>query len=455
MLRAVTILIFFSGLAASPSLACDYYASPNGTGNGLSPSTPFKIANFWSVAAPGKTLCLLDGVYKGTESMIDPPDNLSGTAGHPITIRALNDGGARIDGEGVRRPVLLNYNDYFVLEGFNAHSSSGTVVAINRSNNTIVRRVAAWDAADSNTEIFGAHWSTNTLFEDVAGWGIARKIFQGSQGGNYLTCRRCWGRWEGSHVVGPKMTYTLAYNNYYMTVENSIGTWSGEKMKKTYVLLDYKGQPWTGNGAGTYTNYDVNQPYGIFAVDANPDDPKTYAKILGSIAYVTGQDRFHARQLYFVTKLDYFDIINSVAYIQPGTYTGTMPFALYNLSSPNVAVALVANSLTGFGSTASIFSSQWRKTNVVDGATPPGNIYTSSSGAQICKRYKDGVLTNEPLWPWPMNQRILDAMVVSGRQPVDVTRTIEQLFGPIPAECKSVSSTPLMAPSDLRVTQAN
>ena len=58
---------------ASAQSTCDYYASPNGTGNGLSPSTPFQISKFWSVAAPGKTLCLLDGIYTGSSSMIDPP----------------------------------------------------------------------------------------------------------------------------------------------------------------------------------------------------------------------------------------------------------------------------------------------------------------------------------------------------------------------------------------------
>ena len=52
------------------------------------------------------------------------------------------------------------------------------------------------------------------------------------------------------------MTYTLAYNNYHLTCENCLGTWSGQGMPETYVLLDYDGKPWTGNGAGTYTNYE-------------------------------------------------------------------------------------------------------------------------------------------------------------------------------------------------------
>ena len=41
------------------------------------------------------------------------------------------------------------------------------------------------------------------------------------------------------------------------------------------------------------------------------------------------------------------------------------------------------------------------------------NIYTGSNkitmngeGARLTHRYVDGVLTNEPLWPWPMEDRI-------------------------------------------------
>ncbi len=102
LLRLCVLLIGVVGLGtgASAQTGCHYYASPTGTGNGLSPATPFKVNNFWAVAAPGKTLCLLDGAYSGSESMIDPPDNLSGTQGNPITVRALNDGAVRIDGGG-------------------------------------------------------------------------------------------------------------------------------------------------------------------------------------------------------------------------------------------------------------------------------------------------------------------------------------------------------------------
>src|SRR5215510_6052440 len=47
--------------SANAQVACTHYASPGGGGNGLSQSSPFQIGNFWKVAQPGNTLCLLDG----------------------------------------------------------------------------------------------------------------------------------------------------------------------------------------------------------------------------------------------------------------------------------------------------------------------------------------------------------------------------------------------------------
>ena len=422
---------------------CTHYASPVGSGNGASADRPYRIADFWPRARAGYTLCLLDGEYTGSASMINPPQNLSGTHSSPITIRALNDGKATIDGQSVNRPVFLRNNDYFILEGFNAHHSKSTVVELSRSNYNIVRRVAAWDAADGNTNIFGAHRGTHNLFEDVAGWGIARKIFASSQGGNFTTFRRAWGRWEGSHVVGPKVTYSLAYNNYDMTCENCIGTWSGERMKSSYTLLDYYGKPWTGKGAGTYTDYKVDQPYAIFGVDAlKGRDKSARAKLLGSIAYVRETDRFAPPHAIFVTKLDSVKVMDTVVYIEPGAHTSKKPFSLHSLQRGE-SVNLTAKNLTGIGGKDSTFASDWKKSQVSEGASlgSVSSVFSSSSGARICHRYKDGVLTHEPLWPWPMNRRIMDAMRESGRTPVDVTKTIELMFGPIPPRCKSTNSS--------------
>jgi hypothetical protein len=421
----------------SVGATCTHYASPTGTGIGTSSAQPFKIANFWPLAKPGYTLCLLDGQYTGSASMINPPQNLSGTASSPITVRALNDGKVTINGQGSLNPVLLSYNNYFVLEGFNAHHGKASVVQLSNSNHNIVRRIAAWDAADGNYNIFGVHSGSYNLLEDVAGWGVARKTFSASQGGNYLTIRRAWGRWEGSHVTGPKMTYTLAYNNYNMTCENCIGTWSGERMKESYTLLDYYGKPYIGRLGGTYSDYKVNSAYGIFGIDnLDKGDKNARTKLLGSIAYVRRSDRFAPAQAIFVTKMDSFEIANTIAYIEPGSYTSTKPFLLSNTEG---AVNLIAKNLTAIGGAASYIHSDWKKSSIAEGPSlsSVANVFTGTGGANICNRYKDRMLTTEPLWPWPMNQRIMNAMIESGRASVDVTKTIENMFGPIPARCKS------------------
>ena len=447
--KILVLAMFLSAVAlqAEDALAqaCTHYASPSGTGIGTSPNNPFKIANFWPLAKPGYTLCLLDGQYTGAASMIRPPQNLRGTASARITIKALNDGKVTLNGQYLNEPVKLYNNDYFVLEGFNAHSSKVSVVHMYASHNNIVRRVAGWDAADGNTNIFGVHGSTNNLLEDVAGWGIARKIFSFSQGGNKTTVRRAWGRWEGSHVVGPKMTFTLAYNNYHIICENCIGTWSGERMERTHTLLNYSGTAWTGAGAGTYTDYEVNQAYGIFAIDRNTSDKNINTKLLGSIAYVQAKDRFHPNSAVLISKLDSVEVANTVVYVEPGSHATKKTFILSGLptSLGGPAQNLTARNLTGVGGAGAYIDSEWQGENRVQGAnigSVPSIFGAPGNGARVCYRYKNGVLTNEALWPWPMNQRILEATTKSGHTPVNVTATIEKLFGSIPASCKGGSS---------------
>ena len=376
--------------------------------------------------------------------MIVPTQGLSGAAGAPITVRALNDGKVLIDGQGSRHPVWLARVDYFVIEGINACRSNGSVVSLGYSNNNTIRRVAAWDAPDGNYDIFTVHYGSFNLFEDVAGWGTARKIFQMSYDGDYTTIRRAWGRWERSTVVGPKMTYTLAYDNYHLTCENCLGTWSGQGMPETYVLMDYDGQPWAGTGAGTYTNYDVNQPAGIFGIDREDGDLNAYVRLFGSLAYVQSTDTFKPPYAVLITKLDSIDIRDTAAYIAPGKTAG--PFILGDVPAGG-AKNLTADSLTSFGSAASVFDSDWQRTNLWAAPSPanygPGeNIFNTVRGANLCYQYQDGNLTDQPLWPWPMNQRIKDALIQSGRTSVDITATIQTLFGTIPAACLSGSVSP-------------
>jgi hypothetical protein len=248
------------------------------------------------------------------------------------------------------------------------------------------------------------------------------------------------------------MTYTLAYNNYRMTIENSIGTWSGEKVKEIYQLQCPQSSTYQKCGQ-TLTNYYVDQPYGIFGVDGfNRGTRNADSKILGSIAYITRADSFQASRLYLVVSADSVEYANNVAYIEPGYHSSKRTFQLYDIQGGG-AQNLIASDLTAIGGAGSYFHNAWQTNNIDIGVTlgDVASIFTSSKGAHVCHRYVDGVLTNEPLWPWPMNQRIIDAMIESGRAPVDVTKTIEQLFGSIPDQCRKTDgqTTVLRPPTNL------
>jgi hypothetical protein len=229
------------------------------------------------------------------------------------------------------------------------------------------------------------------------------------------------------------MTYSLAYNNYHLTCENCLGTWSGQGMPETYVLMDYKGKPSTGKGPGTYTNYDVNQPYGIFSADREDRDKNANARLLGSLAYIQSTDKYAASRAVYLLKLDSVEIKDTAVYIEPGFYPWVTPFGLNGLAHGG-AQRLSAKNLTCFGGSASSISRDWLTKNVWAASSPatgyaPGeNIFNTARGANLYYRYQDGNLTDQPLWPWPMNQRIIDGLVQSGRDPVDITATVVKLL---------------------------
>ncbi len=430
-------------LASTEGAVYDYFASPLGTGDGSSEKSPFKIADFWKVAKPGDTLGLLDGKYTGAISMINPPDNFSGEKGKPIVIRAINEGKVYIDGEGKRVPVQLEKNNWFVLEGFNAHNAGGStpsesVVELKYSSNNIVRCVAAWDAGDGNSNIFGVHHGKYNLLEDVAGWGIARKIFSNSQGGDYTTFRRAWGRWDGGHTEGPKKVFTLSYNSVGALCENCLATWGSNKMKKSYELTDYEGK-----GLGEfYDNYTVYNPEGIISADSFDGDMTQNAniRVFGSIAYLPKEARYHNFPRNwagpFSMDINGVKVENSIAIVEPGAHENIFPVNFgsdFSQKGNNIL-----KNMTIIGNAEPRIDSVWSEQGMYKADSCSeitkggGSIVNPKSGvinggAKIMKQYVNGVETSKDLWPWPMNQRIIDAMKYGGYEPVDVTKEIFDL----------------------------
>jgi len=461
-----------------------YFASyeRKGSGDGTSIYNSFLISDFWNIFIPGDTLLLDDGIYKGSESMITPTNGVKGDENFPTEIKAVNDGSVFINGEGENKPIYLINNDWFIIEGINVFNSNGSVVTLSNSSNNKLKRIIGWDAYDGNTNIFGVHSnSNNNLIEDCAGFGIARKIFSNSQMGNYLTLRRCFGRWEGSHYNGPKMTFTMAYNSYNAIYENCIGTWDAFRMDKNY-LLKCSDENTYSKCNTLFENYEVDQPYGIFSRDRNDGDKDVNSYLLGSIAYVKdGQKCEGIPSLINISSLNKLYIKNSTAFasnefialylssffkweknksytqigeessrgVIPTIYNGhyyiplttgvtseTQPIWPENGGTVEDGeviwkdageIDLLIQNFNIFG-TKNI--SNWNIENLIE----EGDIYAENE-ANINFQYIDGVQTNVPLWPWPMDQRIYDAMTFAGYSNINgedkriiVTYEIKSIF---------------------------
>jgi hypothetical protein len=336
----------------------------------------------------------------------------------------------------MRKPVSLQNNDWFILEGFDAYNCPNACIHLyTGADNNIVRRVVAWDTVpdNGNSEIFGSHGNTSNLFEDVAGFGTARKIYQNSQRGNNVTIRRGWGRWERSTASGPKMVYSLVYNSVGAIYENVIGTWDESAMG----------------------GISVTEPYGILSMDGSTPNACANAKYLGSIAYIRARDKATAMNGVVQSNNDTecLTIQDVVAYIEPGTHLNIKPFSLRN--NPGTSTNKFIKNTTEVGGANSTIASQWQKSNQVDLARiSSSSTIWNSIGARVCKRYFNGTLTSQPLWPWPMNQRIINAMKDAGKIPVDVTKTMEQIFGPIPRACHSGYTIAVSGSSTLEVPVA-
>ncbi len=478
----LTILTVF--VMCSATWAATYYASPTGGGDGSSPTSSFQISDFWSVASRGDTLYLLNGTYTGADSMIDPPDGKSGTDGKPIKIKALNEGDVLIDGQSTNTPVVLNSNKWFVLEGFNmtnpGNNWDGNVMIIrNNSENIIIRRVIGWDAsATLNCNIFFVYNSSNVSFEDCAGWGKARKTFS-SYYADEVTFRRCFARWTYRNTLTSNfgIGMSLTYNSTNQTIENCISTWDA------YPDLTQEGMVLGGvyaddeNLIGTSYKFFGNIAYILSSQNANYQKPRVVAKfsdaafkntniqIKNFLSYTDvsfGLTNFAIKNQTFTA--EYVTLVgggngieNDANYID-NVGSSLMKYIIQtdSISSHNGVndgttfdyIMFYNNAGDDYGGSAPSHYTTGTNPDLVGKC---GNILQyglseenrpkvsgQSVGAKIQYRYVDGVLTNETLWPWPMNDRIKAAMVESGydtkggldgKGGTDLTKTIFELGG--------------------------
>ncbi len=365
---------------------------------------------------PGDTLILRDGVYR---SSIAPAR--SGVEGRLITIRAQNDGGAVIDGERERAPVVISGQDYIVIEGLVARNSpnrSGTGVYSIRGSHNILRRCTGYDAGNTqNCGVFNVAYpeSQDNLLEDCAAWGTGRKMFCFWHS-SHNTMRRCfanWTRWDGSYLNGSNLQF---YGSSNCIMENCIGYGPVPAWWSVSMFVQRGSPACVGNRIlGTIairagmnrdgTPKEYNRPRGMTPVGFRPSGLQ--------IAQSGGREN---RDCVF---RDCFSWGN----LGPGLGVGG---DVMNLTIDHVTVkGNGVNLVLGRPDEVTITNSY------IEGTKYRG------PGARLTHRYVDGELTDEPLWPWPMEERIKKEMGIS------VTEEITKIIGVrVPSGPKKLAAPP-------------
>jgi hypothetical protein len=426
--------------ALKPKAGRTYYISPGGSdsNNGSTAETAWgTFERAWESLQAGDTLLLLDGVYTG----VMWPNLRNGEPGRPITIKALNDGQAVIDGEGARIPVRIGevwgpngpVGNYYVVEGLVIRNGTYATMRVEGSHN-VVRRVSLYNAStDENSTVLWVSAGGNNLIEDCVAAGTGRymiELYEG-QGGN--TVRRClamWQEWNGRRFCGihwPNGQGIGVYNTSNNTVENSISY-------------------------GRATLGFLLQANSDTAVAANNH-------ILGSLSLLSGAD-YDGSPWYYGSPT-----LQPTTRPQTQTAEGTScdgNYAQWNWGNQrtgfeywgqgtlqdNVFRDIVAAGNIGVGWGSGYPGGEGPLNTVIDHATLydngsditswendlGGNIHldrggagvtiTNSriansdwaeqgEGARLLYRYVDRQLTDQPLWPWPMEKRIQAELGVS------------------------------------------
>jgi parallel beta-helix repeat protein len=429
--------------AAQSAAAATYYISPNGNdnNNGTATGTAWKtFERAWYTLQPGDTLLLMDGTYTEASTGLIQPNVRNGQSGKPITIKALNDGQATIDGQGAGYPVKLGDNagpngaigDWFVVEGIVARNGGLGAIRIEKGNHNVLRRVSAYNAnTDDNSLVLAINWGDGNLVEDCVVAGTGRYMINVFTSSNN-TIRRCfaqWQAWDGRNFCGvtwPNGNNVGVYNSSNTTVENVIAY--GRSLTGIFIQA---------NDDNAVANN--NQILGSMALLQGRDYD-------GSVwTYGSGQDQPTSRP--GPTKNPYGPACdNSITQWWWGNHrTG---FSIWGqgelhdnvfrdvLAAGNVGLGLSIAKPYGPGTVGTIIDHATLTNNgsdLVDWESKQGgNIYTSDDevtvtnshidgsqwatqgeGARFKYRYVDRTLTDQPLWPWPMESRVQSELGVS------------------------------------------
>lgn len=394
---------------------------------------------------------------------------INGTAANPIIIEAAHDGGAVIDGSNDGDNILLwvRNSTNVILCGFDVRNSENQLIRVGGdgsgpnfgdsvSNITLERMTghAAGTAHQSdgtgNYHCFAAMYNNfssdaHILFQDDAAWGQGCRYGFLAYETNGVTFRRDWG-WDNwippaAYPNAPRAAFAV-YNSTNATLENDIGTgeiphradnawygavWMPNNDPSTYPSNDnsFYGDVFYNSCSGL--TEDSNSGSGNTFKDVVFDTPSNSrcstdlgsyynpedANVLGTAGPVAFSNAVFA---------DATDTSEGVGLDQDGGATPrTIDSVFINDHAATSGTVMHAhddfytNGRSPRGSTGDVTTKPNYKTSTYGLGTyltPAPNLTRQGQsgadiGAHITYEYVNGVLTSTPLWPWPMESRIL------------------------------------------------
>jgi len=434
-----------------------------------------------SVLRAGDTLILNDGTYQTTSANHGLRfSSLHGSDLQPITIKAANDGKAVIDGmagaNGNYEPILVSDSSYVTIQGVVVQNSYGSVIYLDGGSGSgldhiILRRVTAHDAGPGNFHVFDIESAkmTNVLIEDCAGWGQGRYIYSvyHAQAANTVTLRRCYAYWqsETAFTGAPRAAFNV-YGAKNVILENCIGRncVPSAPGSTDYFTAVYQTSDDTTNfpadntrilGCLFYDNYEgywLNNIGGsntlwkdcYFETPLNSSGYTTQNQ--GDAFFVNGNGNPQTIQnCTFRNSVDGFNrggtlgtiTLNNSAFVSNTTGIHNDPghsncgfFGNTSNGTTTGGGDVTANPLydtTTYGRGGAIF--------IASGSPYKGTGTDGSDiGANILYRYVDGTLTTTPLWPWPMESRVVTELGISPTWETNGTggpwKTLTNVYGP-------------------------
>jgi hypothetical protein len=479
MTRALTVL----ALAAIVS-ADTWYIKPDGS-DGADGTT---LGDAWATfdyamiqLSPSDTLLMADGVYYQTMTV-----TVSGEQGAPIVFRAVNDGQAVINGQGTRQTFLCqgtadNFLHDLVFEGFCARNSSKHVFKSNYCRRMVFRRISGKDAVDveGNFNVFSwADDCENILVEDCIGSGTGRIIFS-PYNCNYFTFRRCWARWKDNNYGSVRTVYAL-YGTGHSTIENCIATMEddvpdtfveGFKVNRRdgnrygdsnlivgCIAYNLSGPAYFMQGneiiSGNVNRHNVAVDCGYGVYQRNDDDYRVenftvvgatergvhtspYASETNPAYDCAYRVNMTAQNVSIVAAVTGVSLSDNRIYLPAGCsggpYYGTLDNDYVNVYGCTTDYLNVS----GGSNNSTLYPAYDTDTYgkgaycMVPAALAGRGESGEGIGAEVLYRYVDGLLTDEPLWPFPMEDRILAESGWSATWESDhgIWKTLEGVYG--------------------------